>query len=514
MILRKIFFLLAVARIFCEDLNFEVLSDLTAKYEDLKYSQADNVVELENLKNLAFSVIVGVNQEAIQKVIDGKFEELEQPVGLSDVLSPLLFEISRILSRPRDLLKEEFKLSVINSYINRLERAKLTIVETLNTEISSSLKELLKLSLEKIDSQLNSLKASKTLSEARISDIKAPSSGGGVMNSIKLSLLNVLQAILTSVVFFIIIKQVKIFLEKLPVPVNPTASIIRRTLLVLLVVLNFIGAILAFTVILYMKGELFLLGLSILILVAIGLLSKRLITDFFSQAAILLNLGFVREGELIIFKDLPFRLKSLGFICLLDNPRLRHSLVRVPLSDLVDQRSFQPDSELDWYPTKEGDYIFFEGDTFPSKVIEQSIEFVRVQKPDLSIISASPKDFLNLKFRKVSDQFVVLVRFGISYRHISDVLSLTEKLKEVVQGVAAVDLEEQNVPDHQDIIFSTAFVDFGQSSLDILVSARCKLSQIEHFGLIRRCLIKGFLIFAVNNHIDIPFNSITVYKGN
>ncbi len=512
--IRRAFIILVTFLVFSQDLNLEILNELTVKLDEVKLSSVSNYnTELENASNLAYSIIVGVRYESIQQVIEGKFEELEQNVKLSDIIAPILFEISRSLSRPRDLLREEFKLSVINGYINRLERSKLAVLDTLNSEISSSLKDLLKISLEKIDAHLSSLKTAKALSEARIADLNSIPRGG-LLAAWSTSLFNIAQAFLISAIFFVLLKQIKIFVEKLPLPVNPSVSMIRRVILITLVIVNFLGSILVFTFTLYLKGELFLLGISILIIVAVGVLSKRLITDFFSQAAILLNLGFVREGELIIFKDLPFRLRSLGFICFLDNPMLRHSVVRVPLSDLVDQRSFQPDSDLDWFPTKEGDFIFLEGDTLPSQILEQSINFIKICRPDKSLMEIPPKNFLNAKFRKISETFVVFLRLGIAYKHLPNISDLSDKLKKTLESFCPAELEKASVPNFNEITFNASFLDFAQSSLDFGLSATCKQLHAPFYGLIRRSLVNAFLMFVLENNLEIPFNSITVYRGN
>lgn len=504
----------------CQDVSLEVLIQLADKKkqfdQDLKDTADENVKkQLEELEKIGFSAITGVDPDDLKKLADGGFIPSERTVSLRDIFYPFLFELSQLAARPKEIMFEESRLNTIISYQTKLERALVSVREMLSGDLDATLKDFLVQILAKIEQAVSLVKAQRAVAEARLLELQQSKDGlSQLFLRVKSSLLAVLEAILASTLFFLVVKQVKSVFEQHILKSYSSRSLLRRFTLILLVILNFIGSIFTFLYILYLRNEWMIFGLSLLLIAAIGVLSKRLITDFFSQAAILLNLGFVREGEMITYNGIPFRIKSLGFICMLDNPALKNSSVRVPLTDLIDKRSYIVDSEFPWFKTERDSYIFLEGDSVPSRVLEQHIHEIVIERPDKTKLIMPLKDFYNLRIRKIDGEFTVFVRLGIAYKHATHASIITEKLREYVTCHAPEELKILEVEDIDQLSFNAVFLDLGQNSIDYGISAVCKPVHAKYYGAIRRTLVKCFLDYCKTENLEIPFTSITIYRGS
>jgi len=129
----------------------------------------------------------------------------------------------------------------------------------------------------------------------------------------------------------------------------------------------------AIFVVIYQRGDVLLLGLMILLFVGLALGARHLLPRYVSEARLLLNIGPMREGERLLFRDLPWCIESINMYTVLKNPELTGEL-RIPLTTL-DGIASRPVGDDPWFPTSPGDVVLIDND--PSQLAE-----VMDQNPD------------------------------------------------------------------------------------------------------------------------------------
>ena len=182
----------------------------------------------------------------------------------------------------------------------------------------------------------------------------------------------------------------------------------------------------------YIRGDLLLLSLSIIILVMLALGAWRLLPGYIREARLLLNVGAARAGERVIYNGLPFRIASLNLYSELRNPELEGA-IRLPLSALA-QLTSRPYSYEAWFPCHAGDYVLLPDGAF-GQVLQQTVELVRLKVLG-STVQFSAADFLQLNVRNLSREgFGVIVVFGIDYQH--QEISLDQVPERLRSGLSA-----------------------------------------------------------------------------
>ncbi|MCS6893915.1 MAG: hypothetical protein NZO16_05045 [Deltaproteobacteria bacterium] len=500
-----------------QEVPLDSLNQLADRYLELKEkpSTDPNLTQsqMAEIEKIGFTILTGLELDKIKASIESGSKPSEQKITLSDLFSPLLAEIQKILSKPREIIEHEAKLSTILNYESRLTDAKNKTTEMISKTDSQNLRKFLKKIAAKIDDEMQNTLAQKALTEAKLLELKSKGRElNGVFSSVRASMTNFFKAILGSVLFFLTLKQLKNYLEQSLLHSFFLSSFWRRLILVALVTVNVVGTILLFLLMLYVLGEWFLFAVSALIIIALCFLSKRLITDFFSQAAILLNLGFVREGEMIFYLGLPFRIKSLGFVCLLDNPLLENSTIRVPLTDLLDLRSFKIQEEFNWFNANKGEFVFLDQDAIPSRITNQTIEAVCIEKPDKTQVIIPTVDFFKSRLRKIGDEFSIFIRASVSNKHLREADDLVLILRKTLEKVALDELTKCNIPDPQHIVLNASFLEINLTSLDFGLSALCKKVHANYYATIRRVLMLAYKNFVNENNLELPGAPLTLSR--
>jgi hypothetical protein len=255
----------------------------------------------------------------------------------------------------------------------------------------------------------------------------------------------------------------------------------------------------------YIRGDWLLLGLLLILLAGAALAAQRSLPRFLTEARLMLNLGPVREGERIIFDGLPWRVRTLGMYATLENPLLQGGVLTLPLRMLVEQRSRRYDPDEPWFPARVGDWLLLGDGTF-GKVAAQTPE--HVQLTVLGSLKTYPaRDFIGLTPRNLSEGFIIVVEFGLDYRHQDGITTLVREqmARDVAEGLAASDVAEQLTQ------FSVEFAKAGESSLNLALIAGFKGAAADRYFRIQR-LIQRLAVEACNRHgWVIPFNQLTVH---
>jgi len=268
--------------------------------------------------------------------------------------------------------------------------------------------------------------------------------------------------------------------------------------------------VLAIMVVLYVRGDLLLLALMIIVFIGLAVALKQILPRYITEARILLNLGTVREGERIIYNGIPWEVNHINVHTILRNPCLQ-GVLRIPLSELtsINSRPFSHDET--WFPSRKGDYLLMPDSTV-AEVISQSPENVELQTRGGMRINHPSQNFFGMDIYNLSSggSFGVASVFGIDYTHTG--ISLTT-VPDIFKQATAEGLRKAGLNEHiEDILvdFQTA----NSSSLDYLIYVTMNSRVASSYFKVGRVIQQSCVLACNENNWGIPFPQLTVHKAD
>ncbi len=274
---------------------------------------------------------------------------------------------------------------------------------------------------------------------------------------------------------------------------------------VLVTLFKVFGALLSALLVLYLFEDWVLLTLAIVFMIGLAWTSKSAIPRLWGEVVLLLNMGTVREGERLTYNGIPWLVQSLNFSALLVNPELAGGSLRLPLQDLfaLRSRSFEP--EEPWFPTRMGDWVLLDGQTL-GKVILQTPEIVRVVLLGGGRRTFPTAGFLAHSPVVLSTGFRLSVQFGLDYQH-------QPLITREIPTRLASRLQEDLIRDgyEKDIVnIKVEFAEADDSSLNLQVLADFTGTAASNYHVLRRA-IQRICVEACNDYgWVIPFPHITL----
>lgn len=267
-----------------------------------------------------------------------------------------------------------------------------------------------------------------------------------------------------------------------------------------------LGAILMALGVLYLLGDWVLLTLAFLFLLGLAWTSRTMIPKFWGEAMLMLNLGPLREGERVIYNNLPWRVQSLNFYTRLVNPALTGGDVRLPLRDCLNLRSRASVEHEVWFPTREGDWIVLGEETL-ARVILQTPEIVRVVCLGGSQQTFGTVAFLDQHPTVLSTGFRLSVQFGVDYQHQALV---TQAIP--AQLEARLHQNLRTAGHTKDLVhLAVEFEEAGASALNLRVLADFAGAAAPRWLVLRRA-IQRICVDACNDYgWVIPFTQMTLH---
>jgi predicted nucleic acid-binding Zn-ribbon protein len=265
----------------------------------------------------------------------------------------------------------------------------------------------------------------------------------------------------------------------------------------------------ALLLVLYMSGDWLLLSLALIFIFGLAWTAKTGLPRYWRQVQLILNLGTVREGERIVYRDVPWRVISINIYSQLENPCLSPRILRVPLGELMDlnSRTFSPSEP--WFPSKMNDWVILSDGT-RGQVISQTPEMVQLKLRGGSVKTYASSNYLGMDPLNISENFRLKIIFGFDYAHqaiITDHIPalLSDFLNENMgAGTYANDLIQLKVEVEA----------AGASSLDLAIIADFKGRAAANYNAIAR-LIQKLTIEAANMYQwNIPFPQVTVHYAD
>lgn len=445
-------------------------------------------------------------------------QEVEEQVDFSkevrDLLGPLIHEIRRMTSRPREIDRLRSEISDLADQLLVVDRA-VANVKQLEERIQEPVI-LEELRSERLDWQKRRQSVQTALSVARQKLEQKENERTSITETVqsvfqlffKSRGRNLLLALFATVVFLLFLRRLHQELQKRGPLGKPSPSFRARLFDLAYAVFTVLGSVLVFLIVLYVFGDWVLLILVILLIMGLIWASKQALPAFWTQATLLLNMGVVREGERLVYHGIPFEVESLGFYTQLVNPMLTAGRLRLPINDLTALRSRPFDASEPWFPTREGDWVLLP-DGGLARIVYQSLEGVRVVRKGGASQVFPTADFPALVPVVLSDGFRISVTFGVDYEHVEIV---TEEVVERLHGFVS---DALGASPFRGLVRKVAveFESAGASSLDLALLCDFSGEAAARYDELTR-LLNRLAVDACNAFgWVIPFQQVTLHMA-
>ncbi|MCB0324507.1 MAG: hypothetical protein KDD69_13085 [Bdellovibrionales bacterium] len=434
---------------------------------------------------------------------------------LQELLGPLIREIKAITSKPRALDRLRRRVEALEEQLREAEHAQENLsslrAQATHGHVVKSLsalerdwqerERLVQTELSIVRQRLNKeVEGTRTFSESlrEISKIFFQSRGRNLL----LALVLTLTFWLLTRRFYLRLQSSRLFREK-------QQSFRARVAKIFFLAFSSVGSAFVFLIVLFAFGDWLLLTLAVLVLFGLLWSSKHVLERFWSQAMLLLNAGPVREGEVVTFRDVTWRVGPLNYYTELRNNRFDHKVLRLPLADLADLRSRPGEKKEISFPSEKGDWVLLSDGTV-GRVVSQTVDLVSLVLKGGSRKAYQTSAFLGLSPQLLTTGFRHLVVFGLDYQHQAEI---TEDIPATLCEFISHGLRDAGYDDDTytvQVELSAA----GASSLDLAVIADFSGTLAEHYEPLRRLLNK-LCVDAANAHgWVIPFSQLTVHMAD
>ncbi|MFO0691623.1 MAG: hypothetical protein U0900_23200 [Myxococcota bacterium] len=468
--------------------------------------------ELTSLSRSFSELATGVDPVSLETHPEADHFELSREVRI--LLAPLLNELKRATSRPREIDRLRTEITDLGDQLATIERAvaqldavaKATKDESLGKALASERKDWLRrrAALE------TTLEVARQKLDQRAAD--SPSIGEAIQDVFQVFFKsrgrNLLLAFVAMGAFLVLLRRFRGFLERQPRFTAREQTFGGRMFSLVYSVFTVVGAVLVFVLALYFFGDWVLLILALLLILGLVWASKQALPRFWSQAVLFLDMGAVREGQRVQLHGLPWRVESISFYCVLVNPALVGGRLRLPIEDIAALRSREDEPDEPWFPTRTGDVVLREGQR-PAIVEFQSIETVRLHFSGGNRVVLPAAQFAGESIEILSQGYRVDVQFGLDYESQAEITTTTREMME-----AEIERRWRESPWARSLVgvaveFSTA----GPSSLDYFVRVDLDGSQAIEYAAQRRHLASLCVDVCNENGWIIPFPQLTIHAA-
>jgi outer membrane murein-binding lipoprotein Lpp len=297
--------------------------------------------------------------------------------------------------------------------------------------------------------------------------------------------------------------QTKIHLTR-PFQKHPR-SVYIRTFDLIYWIATFLFSLVALLLVLYFCGDWFLLSLFIIFIVGIAWASNHALPRYWKQARIILNLGPVREGELVVYQGIPYRVSRINLASELTNERLEGGIIHLPLKDLLDMRSRPIAMNECWFPTKKDDTILLPDETVGT-IMTQTPEFVCIKLLGEQIQTWATDEFLKLSPINLSDGFRIAANIHFDENHQG---RLIDKMIETL--TLSVQTEMENHPFHEWLIsVKTILSEVGPVAFQLKIIANLKGAASLYYEDIKNVILSSCISTCNENQWRIAFYPIAL----
>lgn len=502
--------------------TFRIKKQLRKEKDSISKLKLESDLEKVNRKqnDLRFQFIETVSNINLEKKSQQSVKT-ELSEDIKQIIDPVITGFKKISERPREIQSLQDKIRFYETKIRDTKKA----IDSLK-EYRKNLKDkTLKITIDKSIKLSKSLKKEYKIKreDAQFKLIKLENNeqslvstfGGVIFDFIKTKGKNLLLALLIFFLFFwgLSLGQDKIInaiMSKIRNEVDYPGQIhwVVRPLKVIYGLLTFLTAFFFGVTTLYVLNDWVLVTLILFMIAAIIWSSKHYIPQYYEQFKIVLNLGSVREGERVLYNNLPWKIKALGYYCRLVNPALSGGFIRISSKELVNNYSRPVGDKEPWFPTRNDDWVELNDGTY-GKVVMQTPEMVDIKMIGDEHKYIATTDYLGMNPINLSQGYAIEFLFGVDYSHQKIIFSelipnfintIKERLEEEFSENRAYFKE-----------FSIDFAQAGASSLDLRFFLKLDGPMAAKKRLLER-RIQSYFVEVCNSHdYIIPFNQLTVH---
>lgn len=449
------------------------------------------------------------------KVDDEKKTGLDLKQEMKELLSPAVRELKKLTAGPREIERLRNQVETYEAQLPRIQNAMahidLLLARVENEALAEKLNQMRrqwKSRQDEIETRMHiaggrldrHLGERKSFSESarEIMRIFFRSRGRNL-------LLSLLAFVLTWIVFFYLHKPIRRFS-----PIHQEKrSFYTRLFDIAYYSCAILFSVFALLAVLYFSGDWVLLSIAAIFLLGIGWASKQALPLVWQQAKLMLNIGPVREGEVLVVRGLPYEVMAINLYTQMVNPLLAGGTLRLPIKDLLDLRSRPPAEHEPWFPCQPEEWVKMSDGTH-GKVRVQTPEMVKMELLGGAVASYRTLTFLSLSPVNLSSGFRLWVTFRLDYSHRTEITSELPDIfeKEMPDGLA--DMGYGAVTRKIAVQFKTA----GPSSLDLEIMADFSGAAAPDFDILKRVLAR--VCVDISNRYDwiVPLRQVRVHLKN
>jgi hypothetical protein len=454
-------------------------------------------------------------------ITDIKIDEIKKPDEVhkrdllqeaQELLGPALDTIQRISAKPRKIeaLKKELatyqeKIALTDIALKNIESVTgspdfKTLVPDLESYIEEAkfnvndLRQELIIKVEHINRDLSDLtKDDKSMLDATTSLVRNFLSTKGKNLTI------------STIIFFLTIWSIGKLRSKYLVPIienNPEKHIFK-TIHSLYGLIAISSATVLSILTLYLLGDWVLVTFLVLFITGTLWAFKDYIRKLTAEGRLILNLGAIKEGDLIIYSNLPWKVKNISFITTFENTYLDTPLLRVEIAEILKMHSRKAHPQEPWFPSKSGDWVLLADGTY-GQVKLQTVEQVIIEIAAAQKKYYSVAQYIGLAPTNLSHGFVIDLIWGLDYQDqailISSIIpTLNSKMKVLLAGYS-----------YPPSSFSIDFHSAAASSLNINVLGKFSGEFANQRPQILKDLQSILLTICTEENLKIPFNQLVV----
>ena len=271
---------------------------------------------------------------------------------------------------------------------------------------------------------------------------------------------------------------------------------------------TFIFIVVAIFVVLYLRDDILLIALMFLLLAAATLSLRNLIPQYMKEARLLLNLGAVREEEVVVYDGLPWIVRSLNLYSTLHNPKLT-GIVRLPM-DKVKTLVSRPVKENIWFPTSKGDYIFLSDGSF-GKIIRQTPDLVEVEVRGGMVMTFRARDFYAQKITNLTRRETFGVSVSFSVDQLQQPFDQDHVSSQIISAIRLALTDAGYGDGVRDIIVDMQ--PSSASSLACVVYLTVVSKYASNYFSLQRIVQKVSVDVSNSNNWSIPNQKLAVHSG-
>lgn len=431
---------------------------------------------------------------------------------LKELIGPLIREVKKITAHPREIEKLRNQVEAYETQLPRIEKAiqniDILLSHAQEDQLVAKLKQNRQIWKNRFDEVKTNMNISRRQLDQRLGQRKTVSESA--RDFMQLFFKSRGRNLIVAFFSFVFTIAFFFFLHGLIRKISPLhrneRSIYTRLFDVLYYLVTIIAAMLSVFAVLYLFGDWLLLSIAAIFLIGIGWASKQAIPLVWTQARLMLNLGPVREGELVIYRGLPFEVAQLNIYTRLVNKALDGGERKIPIKDLLDMRSRPIAKDEPWFPTNCGDWAVLNDKTH-GRVVVQTPEAVKLELLGGAVVTLTTEDFLSSSPQNLSRGFRLWIPFGLDY---SCKDQITETIPSIFQQEIISGLRAKGFGNRLEQVL-VQFKKAGPNSLDLEILADFTGDTAPDYEILQR-VIPGICVDICNkNNWVIPVNQVRVH---